>query len=40
MTVSREIRLKNRPVGVPTQADFELASVDLAALIGEQKKTV
>ncbi|MDI1366350.1 MAG: NADP-dependent oxidoreductase [bacterium] len=31
MTVSREIRLKNRPVGVPTSSDFELASVDLAA---------
>lgn len=31
MTVSREIRLKRRPVGVPTAADFELASVDLPA---------
>lgn len=31
MTVSREIRLKTRPVGVPTHADFELATVELAA---------
>ncbi|PHY12328.1 NADP-dependent oxidoreductase [Caulobacter sp. B11] len=31
MTVSREIRLKTRPVGVPAVTDFELASVDLAA---------
>jgi len=31
MTTSREIRLKNRPVGVPTAADFELATVDVAA---------
>ena len=31
MTTSREIRLKNRPVGVPTHADFELATVELAA---------
>jgi NADPH-dependent curcumin reductase CurA len=31
MTTSREIRLKNRPVGVPSAADFELATVDVAA---------
>jgi NADPH-dependent curcumin reductase CurA len=31
MTVSREIRLKSRPVGVPAKSDFELASVELAA---------
>lgn len=31
MTVSREIRLKSRPVGVPTQDNFELASVELPA---------
>ena len=31
MTTSREIRLKTRPVGVPTAADFELATVDVAA---------
>ena len=31
MTVSREIRLKTRPVGVPAVTDFELASVELAA---------
>ncbi len=30
MTTSREIRLKSRPVGVPTAANFELASVELA----------
>jgi NADPH-dependent curcumin reductase CurA len=30
MTVSREIRLKSRPVGTPTAANFELASVTLA----------
>ena len=29
MTTSREIRLKSRPVGVPTTANFELATVDL-----------
>ena len=28
---SREIRLKSRPVGMPTAANFEVASVDLAA---------
>jgi len=31
MTASREIRLKSRPVGVPTHADFELATVEVAA---------
>ncbi len=31
MTTSREIRLKSRPTGVPTAANFELASVDLPA---------
>jgi NADPH-dependent curcumin reductase CurA len=30
MTVSREIRLKSRPVGPPTEENFELATVDLA----------
>ena len=30
MTTIREIRLKSRPVGVPTHANFELATVDLA----------
>ncbi|PXA77111.1 NADP-dependent oxidoreductase [Caulobacter sp. D4A] len=30
MTTSREIRLKSRPVGVPTAENFELASVELA----------
>ncbi|AYV49034.1 NADP-dependent oxidoreductase [Caulobacter flavus] len=29
MTTSREIRLKSRPVGVPTTENFELASVEL-----------
>ena len=28
-TVSREIRLKNRPVGLPRESDFELATVPL-----------
>ncbi|WP_340644306.1 NADP-dependent oxidoreductase [Phenylobacterium sp.] len=31
MTTSREIRLKTRPVGLPTAANFEVVSVDLAA---------
>lgn len=31
MTVSREIRLKSRPVGVPTTDNFELAAVELPA---------
>ena len=31
MTTSREIRLKSRPVGVPTADNFELATVELAA---------
>ena len=29
--VSREIRLKSRPVGEPTAANFELASVEVPA---------
>src|SRR5512140_2492907 len=29
MTVSREIRLKSRPVGMPTTGNFELATVNL-----------
>ena len=32
MTVSREIRLKSRPVGLPTADNFELATVTLPAL--------
>ena len=28
-TVSREIRLKNRPVGLPHESDFELATVPI-----------
>ena len=31
MTVSREIRLKSRPVGLPTADNFELATVTLSA---------
>ena len=31
MTTYREIRLKSRPVGLPTAANFELASVDVPA---------
>lgn len=31
MTTSREIRLKSRPVGLPTSDNFELATVKLAA---------
>ena len=31
MTQSREIRLKSRPEGTPSAANFELASVELAA---------
>ena len=27
--ISREIRLKNRPVGLPSESDFELAEVTL-----------
>ena len=29
MTTSREIRLKSRPLGLPTAADFEMASVEV-----------
>ena len=28
-TVSREIRLKNRPVGLPSERDFELVTVPI-----------
>jgi NADPH-dependent curcumin reductase CurA len=31
MTTSREIRLKSRPVGLPTADNFDLATVELAA---------
>jgi len=31
MTHSKEVRLKARPVGMPTHADFEIATVELAA---------
>jgi len=31
MTISREIRLKSRPVGLPVAENFELASVELSA---------
>jgi NADPH-dependent curcumin reductase CurA len=31
-TMSREVRLKRRPVGLPSAADFELASVPIPAL--------
>src|SRR6266699_2606064 len=31
MVTSREIRLKSRPVGVPAQENFELASVEVGA---------
>jgi NADPH-dependent curcumin reductase CurA len=31
LSTSREIRLKSRPVGMPKAADFELATVDVAA---------
>ena len=31
MTIYREIRLKSRPVGVPKDENFEIASVDLPA---------
>ena len=31
MTTIREIRLKSRPVGLPTADNFELASVELPA---------
>jgi NADPH-dependent curcumin reductase CurA len=29
MTISREVRLRQRPVGLPTSADFELATVEV-----------
>jgi NADPH-dependent curcumin reductase CurA len=32
-TVSREIRLKNRPVGLPRESDFELATVPIPTLV-------
>ncbi len=31
MTTSREVRLKSRPVGMPKDSDFEVASVEVAA---------
>ena len=31
MTLSREVRLKTRPIGTPQATDFEVASVELAA---------
>ena len=31
MTQSREIRLKSRPVGTPTAANFDIATVDVGA---------
>jgi NADPH-dependent curcumin reductase CurA len=31
MTTSREVRLKQRPIGLPTAADFDLATVEVAA---------
>jgi NADPH-dependent curcumin reductase CurA len=31
MTTVREVRLKTRPVGLPTLNDFEIAAVELAA---------
>ena len=31
MTTSREIRLRSRPQGLPNAANFELATVELAA---------
>jgi NADPH-dependent curcumin reductase CurA len=31
MTSSREVRLKQRPVGLPTEADFDLATVEVGA---------
>ena len=31
-TKSREIRLKNRPEGLPRETDFELAEVELPAI--------
>ena len=31
MTTAREVRLKSRPVGLPTPANFEIVSVELAA---------
>ena len=31
MTTSREVRLKSRPIGMPKDSDFEVASVEVAA---------
>ena len=36
MVTSREIRLKSRPVGVPAQDNFELASVEVGAPGGDE----
>jgi NADPH-dependent curcumin reductase CurA len=37
--VSREIRLKNRPAGLPSESDFELAEVTLPQ-VGERQVLV
>ena len=36
MTVSREIRLKSRPTGMPVADNFELASVELPKPVAGQ----
>jgi len=32
-TISREIRLKNRPEGMPRETDFELVKVELPEIV-------
>ena len=32
-TISREIRLKNRPEGVPRETDFEFAEIQIPEMI-------
>jgi hypothetical protein len=35
-TISREIRLKNRPEGMPRETDFELVEVELPKIVGKE----
>ena len=37
-TISREIRLKNRPEGMPRETDFELVEVELPEIVGKEWK--
>ena len=36
-TISREIRLKNRPEGMHRETDFELVEVELPKIVGRME---